>query len=439
MQQLHLYILQSYNGINSRYRCPACNSNTKTFSRYINTQTGEQISNHVGRCSRECKCVYHYTPKQYFQDNNISIPTIQQQTFKQLAPKAKIIAIHPTSFIKVSTFKQSLKAYEGNNFVQYLLQLFGSAVTLKLISIYFIGSSNHWKGATVFWQIDKHGKIRTGKIMLYNIVSGKRVKEPFNHITWVHKLTNQSNYQLSQCFFGEHLLNNNTKPIAIVESEKTVIIASIYLPQFTWLASGSLNNLTPQKCSILKGHPITLFPDLNVYEKWVIKAKELAHITKFTVSNLLETKATQQEKELGLDLADYLVRFNYLDFISPIQSIKLQNVTKSYNNQQPEQNHENSILDNNLLPIQPLSATNLPKTKSINWSQDIVALSSFFQSQSLPSHPIVLNQCTTITNVGTFVHSHLNTLQANNGNKTFHPFLQRLKALQAKIITLQNP
>lgn len=74
-------------------------------------------------------------------------------------------------------------------------------------------------------------------------------------------------FELKQCLFGEHLLRDKAKPIAIVESEKTAIIASVYLPQFIWLAVGSLTNLNAEKCSVLKGRTVTLFPDLNGFEK----------------------------------------------------------------------------------------------------------------------------------------------------------------------------
>jgi hypothetical protein len=35
----------------------------------MDTETGRQIADTVGRCDRESSCGYHYTPKEYFADN----------------------------------------------------------------------------------------------------------------------------------------------------------------------------------------------------------------------------------------------------------------------------------------------------------------------------------------------------------------------------------
>ncbi len=85
---------------------------------------------------------------------------------------------------------------------------------------YRIGTSNHWPNATIFWQIDQQQKVHTGKIMLYDYHTGHRVKDPFNHIAWVHKSENTKNFHLKQCLFGLHLLRPDTKIVAIVEPEK---------------------------------------------------------------------------------------------------------------------------------------------------------------------------------------------------------------------------
>ncbi len=308
----HKYILEPYKGINTRYRCPTCQQRDKTFSLYIDTETGEHINPTVGRCNRESNCGHHYTPKQYFQYNNISFDTPKPKAYKPLTVTTQI---KPISFIPVEIFKASLKEYETNHFVQFLINLFGVEVASELVSRYFIATSKHWNGATVFWQLDTQGKIRTGKIMLYNPTTGKRIKEPFNHINWVHKTLKQPEFELKQCLFGEHLLTDKTKPVAIVESEKTAVIASVYLPQFIWVAVGSLTNLNAEKCSILKGRTVSLFPDLNGFDKWSSKAKELSHLANFTVSDLLERKATEAERKQGFDLVDYLIKYDYRKFL----------------------------------------------------------------------------------------------------------------------------
>lgn len=315
---LHRYTLEPYKGMNTRYPCPSCQERVKTFSRYIDTETGDHLHPEVGRCSRENNCGYHYTPRQYFKDNNISFNSAQPQACK---PLNIILQPKPVSFVPYKLFEKSLnpgkqifQIAESNHFVLFLINLFGVDVTCELVSRYFIATSKQWKGATVFWQVDTHGKVRAGKIMLYDPITGKRIKEPFNHITWVHKVLNQSDFVLEQCLFGEHLLIDKSKPIAVVESEKTAIIASVYFPQFIWLAVGSLNGLNIEKCRILKGRAVTLFPDLGCYDKWNYKAKELSQITIVTVSDLLERKATEADTIQGLDLADYLIKFNYKDF-----------------------------------------------------------------------------------------------------------------------------
>ena len=402
------YILERYNGMNTRYHCPQCKQRNKTFSRYIDTETGQHVSPSVGRCDRESKCGYHYKPKQYFQDNGISIDTTQPKAYK---PRPVTPPTKPVSLIPVEVFKASLKGHEANHFVKFLIDLFGVKVSSGLISRYFIASSKIWDGATVFWQIDQHGKVRTGKIMLYSPTTGKRVKEPFNHINWVHKALRSPEFELRQCLFGEHLLIDQTKPVAIVESEKTAVIASVYLPQFIWLAVGSLTNLNAEKCTVLKGRTVTLFPDLNGFEKWTEKARELSHLATFTVSDLLELKASEAEREQGLDLADYLVRFNYKDFAQP----------------EPEA-IEPAPGFQSLVEVQTVKPIEQAKPKS--WEQDITELEIYYSSIELPTQPVKLNRCSTITDCSLFLDSHFATVKAHNGKEIFSPYLYRLQELK---------
>lgn len=297
------YILEPYKGMKTRHTCPACKQQ-KSFVRYIDSETGNFLSREVGRCNRENNCGYHYTPKEYLKDHNINID------MKTIVKPHRIEPIKKTSYIPPELFKQSLRGYDKNNFIDYLISIFGKSTTSELVSRYFIGTSKHWEGATVFWQIDITGKVRTGKIMLYNSDTGKRIKEPFSHISWVHSAMKIPDYNLKQCFFGEHLLNDSQKPVAIVESEKTAIIASVYLPDFIWLAAGSSTNLKEEKFKVLQDRTVILYPDMNCFEKWQEKAEQLSQIATVTVSALLESSASDEEKTTGFDLADYLVNFD---------------------------------------------------------------------------------------------------------------------------------
>lgn len=411
MRNDYRYILEPYKGMNTRYRCPICQQKDKTLTLYIDTETREHIHSTVGRCNRESKCGYHYTPKQYFQDNNILFSSNFQNTQKPILYKPKPKAV---SFIPVEVFKESLKDYEANNFIKYLINLFGVEIASKLIGVYFIGTSKYWDGATVFYQIDIQGKIRTGKIMLYSPVTGKRVKKPYNHINWVHKAIKQPEFELKQCLFGEHLINQfKSKPIAIVESEKTAVIASVYLPQFIWLAVGSLTNLNAEKCSILKGRTVTLFPDLNGFDKWNIKAQELSHITKFNISDLLERKAGEVERQQGFDLADYLIKFDCKNFII----------------HKPEPPHKQ------IKPLVNIQTTEQTETESLE--QDIKELETYFSNIRLPAQPIKLNKCSTVIDCSLFIKSHFDIIYKHKGNQTFLPYLNRLQELK-KVLTINN-
>jgi len=397
------YILEPYKGISSRYVCPECKQRNKTFALYIDTETGQHININVGRCNRETSCGFHYSPKQYFQDNNI----LTDKPNFQLRVKPKIIEVKPT-FIEPELLKASLHKYDANNFVIYLKSLFGNDITNELISKYFIGTSKHWNNANVFWQIDTKGKIRTGKIMAYNATTGKRIKQPHSLIHWVHSLLKMPEFNLAQCLFGEHLITDNHKTIAIVESEKTAIIASVYLPQFIWLAVGSLTNLTIDKCKILEGRNVVLFPDLKAFDKWNSKAQELSHIAKFTISDLLELKATDTEKENGFDLADYLIKFDLSTFLK----------------NEPDPIQIEPII------IEPLIIK--PPTKT-DWINEIMELEAYFKNAILPHGPIKLNHCSIITDVNNFIDTHLKTLKINNGKPTFEPYLNRLQQLKQLI------
>ena len=100
----------------------------------------------------------------------------------------------------------------------------------------------------------------------------------------------------------------------MVEAPKTAIIASLYFPNFVWLAAGGLTYLTVDRCKALEGRRVILWPDQKALEEWREKAKKLS-AGRWQVSDFLEKNATDEERSKGLDLADYLTDYHYQDFI----------------------------------------------------------------------------------------------------------------------------
>ena len=432
----HRYILEPYNGMKSRYRCPQCKIE-QVFNRYIDIETNQYLAHHVGRCNREIKCAYHYTPKLYFQDNPMETIPIQTKLIETELVESV------TSFVPIDVFNKSFqpeKDFElimiSNNFIKYLHSLFDANIIKDLINTYQIGTSKHWEGATVFWQTDIKGEIRTGKIMLYNASTGKRVKEPHIHITWVHKALKLENYNLQQCLFGEHLLRlpqNEDKTVAIVESEKTAIIASIYIPQFLWLATGGLNNLTKLKCNVLHKRNVILYPDLSAYNKWKEKAikESLVDIFNYSISDILELKAPESDKLQGYDLADYLIKSDYRilqgewDRPKPMQSVLSMPIDNTNCYQDVEVVEVKQTKNNFLSQL---------STKEPIKPWEIQDLETFFISINLPTEPIQINNFSIIENAEIFISTHLEIVKAQNGKKTFLQYYERLQELKNYLI-----
>ncbi len=417
----HRYILEPYKGkMKTKHRCPNCEQDKK-FTRYIDTETKEYIYHKVGRCDRSDNCGYHYTPKQYFSDNKC-LPDAPQQTYNFKRKTSVLPKESNTSFIPFDTFKTCLgKDLESNNFVKYLISLLGNDATKTLIERYYISTSKLWSGATVFWQIDIDKKIRSGKIMLYDPVTGKRDK---SKNSWVHSALKLTDFNLKQCFFGEHLISDKSKAVAIVESDKTAIIMSYYLPQYIWLSSSGKEGLNADKFKALQRRTVILYPDLsnpdakiNCFELWSKKANEFKNIVRITVSDYLEKIASDTEKVQGLDIADYFIKYSSVNPVALIETVAPVEV----------KNETTNFFIDEVAPI-----------TNENWNTEILELETFFNSTTLPVHTVKLDVCSTIIDVYLFVSSHVAIVKANNGNKTFLPYINRLQELKQILTTNLN-
>jgi hypothetical protein len=279
-----------------------------------------------GRCDREQHCRYWRKP-----DCDTS-ETINSGT---------VPSEYQPSFMQPDIMDASVQHWQRSTFGQWLQRLFGSELAQEAATTYHLGTSKHWKGANVFWQVDAHGRIHCGKVMLYGN-DGRRVKAPYSHISWVHSVLKIKDFNLVQCYFGEHLLiKRPTSNVAIVESEKTAIVASIYFPQFIWVATGGKNGCRwkndPRVNAAFSGRQVVLFPDLGAFDEWVVLSQRLSQAgVQVRMSDLLEVNAPTNDRVRGYDLADYLIQH-------PISIFRIDNTS-------------------NVLPNSP------PTVPSINWN-----------------------------------------------------------------------
>ena len=275
--------LQKYK-LGNRYACPQC-GRKRCFARYIDEEGQIVFPDNVGRCDHEQSCGYHYSPSDYFKDNpdaNCNDDWRYKTPIKECRKEKPL----PT-FIDSKLVEQTLHGYSVNPLYRYISTVFGKEETERLFALYKVGTSKKWGGSTIFWQIDVNGNVRTGKIMKYDDKTGHRIKDPHSLVTWVHSELKLPDFTLRQCFFGEHLLTDKTttKTVAIVESEKTAIIATHFMSDFVWLAT-----------------------DLGATDKWKSKIPLLQSVCKrVVISNILEDNATDEQKTKGLDIADFLL------------------------------------------------------------------------------------------------------------------------------------
>lgn len=308
-----------------KHICPDCKQ--KTFVRYVYERTGEYLPAEFGKCDRANNCGYFKPPgADELKNTSYNFKNTHQRQIPQPPPIP--------DFVPNELFDRYQLVKIESNLHKFFVSKFGPEVANDLHSRYKYGTAlkGVFEGAVIFWQIDVNNKIRSGKIIQYNRETGRRIKDNGFPARWVHTALNtpEKEFQLVQCFFGEHLLSENDLPVAICESEKTAMVASVYFPGFVWLATGGSAGCKWTEyhvCRVLRKRKVVIFPDLGIhkatgetyYQYWSRKAAILrGHGLSVSVSSFLENspKVTEQERKSGFDLADFLLQLDYKEFLS---------------------------------------------------------------------------------------------------------------------------
>jgi hypothetical protein len=432
-----------------KHVCPSCEK--RRFVRYMDTDTGEYLSERYGRCDREAECSYHKRPYQkQMPVNEYGLSIIAERK--------------PPPSIPDFVLNGTLRNYKMNNFVKNLSERipypFDQQSVDQVCNLYKIGTirDGYMAGAVTFPYIDIDGVTRAIQIRQY---------DKNNHgtkTTFVHSLLKSHFDKLGQvlpdwlseymksdsvvsCLFGEHLLKAYPdRPVNIVEAPKTAIIATLYFghpdtdPDVPiWLASFNLSALNFARCKVLRSRKVTLFPDLSVdgtaFRRWKSKAVELSELvpsSRWMVSRMLEDSTSSEDRVKGADIADYLVKLDWREIRQGDKGDTLPMTPTDAADDQEECafvelmqffelcKHEGADMSNNRVIT----------GKPIDLPDEIADLQMFFDTCTFPATPFRLDGAV-ITDCDTFTRAHISFLRTSKRAVYKEPYLKRLRRLKA--------
>ena len=297
MKENYKYSLEKYSGSKSRFVCPNCKK--REYTRFINTETREYLSYEFGRCNRIIKCGYFKYPTQGSNFN---------------CEKSNVSVEPEIEYLDKKVFQYFESINFNNPLFIFFKSYFDESTIVKIWNLYEVKTEKlNGEYLTIFPQLDLEFNLRTIKKMKYNSQTGKRSKSFFQ---WY----NPKKSNLKQCLFGLHLLIHpefKKSKIVIVESEKTALLGMLYFKsKYLFLATGGLMNLTKEKLKPLENREVILIPDLSpidtknsAFDYWKTKSEKFSKEINclISISNLLEENATEREKNLQLDLGDFII------------------------------------------------------------------------------------------------------------------------------------
>lgn len=295
MNRNYKYHLEPYSP-SSKRTCPKC-GRKKCFTLYLdrdNRPAGDQY----GICDHTKECGYRLYPTGRI-DNSAIAPVVIEK-------------VDPIYYTRQQVSNYTLYKY-NNGLSRFLQPKFKKSELTKVFRDYCIGSVDY---GIIFWQIDEQYRVHRGKVMWYN-PDGHRTKiqnpdgTERGRIKMMWQFLHRDRAtEPEMCYFGQHLVSlYPDKPVALVESEKTCLIASLIEPQYNWIATLSINNFQTHRLDFLKNFQnyVLVFPDRDGFDKWKEKTAAIQNLMpnlKIGINDFILQYGNGKE-----DLADVFLRY----------------------------------------------------------------------------------------------------------------------------------
>lgn len=204
---------------------------------------------------------------------------------------------------------------DGSKLVAHIHRLlFGTEYYFRVLpTMWAYGHSLDSYGFDCYTYRDRTGQIFGVKKIRYG-EDGHRIRDP--RLTTV-----VTKGFCSACLYGEHLMNlsDTSRPVGVVESEKTAEVLAILLPSYQWVATGGMENAVVEKLTApwveqwrKGGGGITLFPDLDEINTTHIWRELASHLAVNYAPDVVRgyTKWLTSLGYAKADFADYILHIN---------------------------------------------------------------------------------------------------------------------------------
>ena len=411
---------------------PCCNKNNKD-SKFVSFKNHPKQYGYCHSCGVTTLPEVNYETYYNTQKNGNTMGDNTSQNCNTNKAVAK-------KYIDFKAVKISIERNTNNKLLTYLYAKYPSKKVDDAINLYYIGTSK--KGACIFWYINREQKVQKSKHVWYKS-NGKRTdyfKVPYK---------NDDGYKF--CLFGEHLLDQDDKPIVLVESEKSAIICSIESPDYKWLAYSGLNGLTPEKIEALSNRQIMIVPDISENAVKAIKKKNNVfkeYNIEHRIIDFTEGKDDDQLKQEGLyneDVADVFLQDEGSQKQDKSKEEKPEEEQKESKKEQEEPRvkqgkpkDENELVyktdeqQQEIEEIYQLQKADLLSKENAaeTYKRGARELKDDFDKLELPNHPIKLDEANTITNIHDYFNDNLKILEKATDYQTVRIPLNRLDKLK---------